>query len=74
MENFKEDVVSILKDDFKAAAIYEKNDNDNLGTIIRIADWFGIRILCVQLFRLMLSDQKRYNRPWEHWPGFMFIT
>ncbi|MFA5011343.1 MAG: class I SAM-dependent rRNA methyltransferase [Ignavibacteria bacterium] len=28
MENFKEDVVSILKDDFKAAAIYEKNDNE----------------------------------------------
>ena len=28
MEKFKDDVVSILKDDFKALAVYEKNDNE----------------------------------------------
>ena len=43
-------------------------DPGNLGTIIRVADWFGIdTVLAVRMRRPISSARKWCSRPWALW-------
>lgn len=47
-------------------------DPGNLGTIIRIADWFGIEHIFVHRIRPTSIILKQYKLRWEPWHVFMY--
>lgn len=55
-------------------ALDDVQDPGNLGTIIRIADWFGIEdIFCSQVLPTPLT-RKPYRQQWELWHASSCIT
>ena len=49
-------------------ALDDIQDPGNLGTIIRLADWFGIEHIFVRPTQLMCSIPRQYKPQWEELP------
>lgn len=49
-------------------ALDDIQDPGNLGTIIRLADWFGISTFFVRPTQLMCSIPRQYKPLWEELP------